>query len=131
MQSRRADGRHAWLRVTAESLLAVVLVAGGWTHGVVFVEGGSMRPALHPGDVLLYRRIGATPAAGDLVVFDHAGALVVHRVAGVLRGGGLRTRGDANRAPDAEPVKADDVRGEVVLVVPAGRLAAGVVGEGH
>ena len=87
-----------------------------------------MAPAVSAGDFVVYRRVSPRLATGDLVVFERTGTLVVHRVAALLRDGGLRTRGDANRSLDALPVDAADVRGEVVLVVPTGavvsRLAA-------
>lgn len=83
-----------------------------------------MAPALVPGDVVVYRRHGLLFERGDLVLFEHAGSLVVHRVAGVRRDGSLRTRGDANERLDSAPVKRDDVRGRVVLVVPSGLVAA-------
>lgn len=118
------------LRVVAEVMLAVTLVALGWTHGVLYVEGGSMEPALHAGDLIVYRRMGAVFGRGDMVVFEHDGTLVVHRVAGVLRDGALRTRGDANHVVDGEPVPASAVRGEVALTVPVGRLAASLA-EAH
>lgn len=82
-----------------------------------------MEPALSPGDVIVYRRIGAHIEQREMVVFEHRGTLVVHRVAGALRGGSLRTRGDANTTLDPAPVESDDVRGEVVLVLPSGKLA--------
>jgi len=124
MPSRLTDRGGARLRSIAEAVLALLLVALGWTHGVLYVEGGSMEPVLHAGDLIVYRRTGAVLAEGDLVVFEHRGSLVVHRVAGVLRDGALRTRGDANDAVDAEPVSASAVRGEVVLTVPAGGMMA-------
>lgn len=83
-----------------------------------------MEPALHAGDLIVYRRTGAILTQGDLVVFEHRGTLVVHRVVGVLKDGAVRTRGDANDVVDAEPVPAAAVRGEVALTVPAGRLIA-------
>lgn len=86
-----------------------------------------MWPALHPGDVIVYRRYGAMPSVGELVVFEHGGSLVVHRVAALTRGGSLRTAGDANDAIDGEPVDRDAIAGTVVLVVPAGRLAGHLV----
>ena len=124
MPSRPTDARGLRLRSVAEALLALTLVALGWTHGVLYVEGGSMEPALHAGDLIVYRRTGAVPVPGDLVVFEHRGTLVVHRVAGVLRDGALRTRGDANDVVDAEPVLASAVRGEVAFTFPVGRLVA-------
>lgn len=131
MQNSPSDQRHAWLRVCAEALLAILLVAIACTHGVLFVEGGSMEPALVPGDLIMYRRVRVTSDPGDLVVFRHGGTLVVHRVAEVLRDGSIRTAGDANETLDAEPVGDDDVCGEVVAVLPAGRIAGGLAGSGH
>lgn len=90
-----------------------------------------MEPALHAGDVIVYRRTGAVLAQGDLVVFEHRDSLVVHRVAGVLRGGALRTRGDANDVVDAEPVPASAVRGEVAFTIPAGTLMASLAESDH
>lgn len=131
MPSKRAETRHGWLRKVAEALAALTLVALGWTHGVLFVEGGSMEPALSPGDLIVYRRVGAALEPGELVVFEHGGALVVHRVAGLMRDGSLRTRGDANASLDATPVSGDDVRGEVLAVVPSGKAAKRLAGLSH
>jgi signal peptidase I len=119
------------VRAAAEALLAVVLVAIACTHGVLFVEGGSMEPALVAGDLILYRRVQVSGDRGDLVVFRHGGTLVVHRVAGVLGDGSIRTAGDANDTLNAEPVETDDVCGEVVAVVPAGRISLRLAGLGH
>jgi len=80
-----------------------------------------MEPALYPGDLIVYRKGCQLLDRGDLVVFEHGDVLVVHRVAALLRGGTLRTRGDANESVDSEPVAVDDIRGEVLLAVPAGR----------
>ncbi|MRS13068.1 MAG: signal peptidase I [Actinobacteria bacterium] len=131
MPSKRAEpGRLAWLKKGAEAFCALALVALGWTHGVVFVEGGSMEPALYPGDVIVYRRFGVVPEAGEMIVFEHDGGLVVHRVSGKLRDGSLRMRGDANATLDATPVAPDDVRGEVLLAVPSGKVATRLAGLG-
>jgi hypothetical protein len=75
--------------------------------------GGSMLPAIAPGDVLCFR----TPAAGDLVpgtvlLVRGAERLVVHRMVG-RRGDAIVTRGDALAADDA-PVDPADVIGVLV-----------------
>jgi signal peptidase I len=126
MPNKSTDRRWRLLRGVAEALFALVLLGVGWTHGFVYVEGGSMQPALSAGDVVIYRRHVDGLRRGDLVLFEHGGSLVVHRVAGVRRDGSLRTRGDANRTLDAQPVPTDDVRGRIVLVIPAGRVASRV-----
>ena len=86
-----------------------------------------MEPALYPGDLIVYARLGRAPARGDLVVFRHDASLVVHRVVRVHSDGALSMRGDANDAIDALPLEPDDVRGRVVAVLPAGRAAERLV----
>ncbi len=127
MPSNSASVWHVWLRRLTGAMLAFVIVALGWSHGMLYVEGGSMKPSLHPGDLIVYRRIGHEPVRGDLVVFRHDGALVVHRVVRVADDGALTMRGDANGTSDSEPVDADDVRGTVLVVIPAGRVASRLV----
>lgn len=126
MPSKRTDERYRWLRRLVEPLLALTMIALGLTHGFVYVEGRSMEPALSPGDIVVYRRSAQHPARGEMVLFEHGGGLVVHRVAGVERHGDVRTRGDANSSLDAEAVAIDDIRGTVVVVVPTGRVIEGL-----
>jgi signal peptidase I len=127
MPSSSAERWQVWLRRSAGTVLAFVIAVLGWSHGVLYVEGASMQPALYPGDLIVYRRIGHEPVRGDLVVFRHDGALVVHRVVNVGRDGSLTMRGDANTSSDASPVDGDDVRGTVLAVVPIGRVAEHLV----
>jgi len=127
MQSKSDSGWAVWLRRVAGAGLAVVALVLAWSHGMLYVEGGSMRPALYPGDLIVYTRVAAEPREGDLTVFAHDGDLVVHRVVGVEPDGSLRMRGDANVAADVEPVDRNDVRGVVVAVVPAGKVACSLV----
>jgi nickel-type superoxide dismutase maturation protease len=78
-------------------------VIRSWPHRVA-VDGGSMAPALRPGDWLLvdpsaYREAG--PAVGDIVVAPdprEPARLLVKRVGHVSMDGSLELRGDA---PDA------------------------------
>lgn len=85
-----------------------------------------MAPALHPGDIVVYKRVGVVLARGELAVFEHRGSLVIHRVVGVQRDGSLRTRGDANESIDLDPIGAEAIKGEVVAVLPLGRALAHV-----
>lgn len=112
---------RAVLGVIAGVLWMVVAL----THGVAIVGGGSMRPVLHSGDIVVYRRGAQNVAVGDLVVFTHpawAGG-VVHRVVSIASNGSLVTRGDANATEDSEPVSRDRVKGIAVAVVPSGKTA--------
>ena len=121
MHSRRTEGGFTTLRRVSGIVLAAVLVACGSRHGILYVAGESMVPALRAGDMIVYRRYGPVAQVGDLVVYEHDDALVVHRVAGCQLDGSLRTRGDANATPDADPVLPDAVRGVVAVIVPLGK----------
>ena len=130
MQNKRTDGAHVWVLRLLQGVAAVLIMLLGWSHGVLYVEGGSMEPALSPGDVIVYRRVSPSLAAGDLVVFQYAGGLVVHRVVAVMRDGTMRTAGDANESADMTPLEYTAVRGEVVFVLPLGHLAEKVAAAG-
>ncbi|GAB3203003.1 hypothetical protein GCM10027261_43250 [Geodermatophilus arenarius] len=114
------------------SALAVAVypvVTGGQALAVLT---GSMRPGLPVGAMVFTRPVDpADLAVGDVVTFQRtpdAPELVTHRVVAVDDQGGtpvLVTQGDANDAPDLDPVPADAVRGELWFSVPGlGRAAA-------
>jgi len=96
-------------------LVAASLRAG---HDVrVRVAGGSMVPALWPGDELMVRPMGAAePARGDLLLFVRDGWLCTHRLVDRFDSGGstqLITRGDAAVTCDP-PRSSDQILGSVV-----------------
>ncbi|MGW2057825.1 signal peptidase I [Streptomyces sp. NPDC001840] len=93
----------------------------GWTAGVV--QSGSMRPAIAPGDVVLYQPPprDRTPAVGQIVLVQdptRPGRLLTHRVHGVLPNNHLITKGDANSTPDSTPVRPTALKGVARLRVP-------------
>lgn len=96
--------------------------------------GGSMLPAMRPGDLLSVRtQPRETIARGDVILFRRHGRLLAHRVVG--RAPGLSppafiVQGDGLSHPDP-PVPQADLLGRVVLVTrrgktfqPARRLSA-------
>ncbi len=101
---------------------SVALAAGLFGLGVI--GGGSMRPALLPGDVIVFERLPGAIRAGDIVVVPHRGwpAGIAHRVVSVDRVGRLRTRGDANPSVDRDPVPRSRLTGRVVARLSLGRL---------
>lgn len=117
-------------------LLAVVVVplALGWVP--LTVLSGSMEPTVPTGSQVVVAPLeGEADAAGlgtgDVVTFmprPDDPTLVTHRIVGVaVDGEGRRsftTRGDANAAPDADPVTATQLRGLVKYHVPWAGYAA-------
>jgi signal peptidase I len=111
------------------AVAALMLLALGF-YEPVSVSGGSMVPALYPGDLVLVRR-GLPPAAGRIALIENTNrAPVLHRVVRCGDDGSLTTRGDANAVDDLMPAHTDEISGTVSLVVPAGRLIRALLGEG-
>ncbi|MCL4079254.1 signal peptidase I [Coriobacteriia bacterium Es71-Z0120] len=122
------SGERASAVFVRRALGAVALVVWALVltrYGATVVRGSSMEPALVPYDVAVYRRGPVSIRVGDAVLFEHDGwpGGVIHRVRAVLPGGLLRTQGDANPAPDRDPVPRSQVRGVVCAVVPIGRVS--------
>ncbi len=86
------------------------------------VVSGSMVPMLHRGDIVIVSRVSPDEVrVGDVIAFIGSGALITHRVVGVVNseeGIEFVTKGDANNAPDPEPVKPGNVVGRVAFVIP-------------
>ena len=103
--------------------VVIPLLLGAQTYTVLT---GSMKPTYEPGHLIAVRE---TPieqiAAGDVITFQIASgapAVATHRVVGVgYAADGERlliTRGDANDAPDENPVQEVQLRGVVVYSIP-------------
>ena len=107
--------------------LAGVAVAVLRPVGRVAVEGGSMRPALEPGDrLLLVRRRAYRPGAVVAVADPRDGRLLVKRVAAVRADGRLVVAGDDPAASTDSrtfgPIPPALVRGQAVRrYAPPGR----------
>ncbi len=102
------------------AIVVAMLLAAQALFRPVVVAGGSMRPGLVPGDlVLVARRRAVMP--GDVALISPEGhGPVLHRVVNVSADGSLVTRGDANPTSDARPSPPSEVEGPVVSVVPVG-----------
>jgi signal peptidase len=97
----------------------------GGRIGLSIVDGSSMTPTYHSGDLVVTERF-TTPARGDVIVYrvpdgePGAGAHVVHRIVGGNATDGFVTKGDHRKSVDPWHPKADDVTGRVLVVVPGG-----------
>jgi signal peptidase I len=89
----------------------------------VGVNGISMTPTLHDGDLVVVRR-HAEYHVGDIVAFrvpadePGAGTGVIHRIVGVDGDGAFVTRGDHNDYDDFWRPRVGDIYGKVWLHVP-------------
>lgn len=112
----------------AVALLLAVLLAGVRLVGlkVFHVLSGSMEPVYHVGALVYVKPVDpAKLEIGDDITFSTGRGLVLtHRIHEILpeeqEGDGLcfRTKGLANKSPDANPVRERDIIGKVVFSVP-------------
>ncbi|MBR6806883.1 MAG: signal peptidase I [Clostridia bacterium] len=85
-------------------------------YGAAVVLSGSMEPELSKGDLIIVRET-EDYSLRDVVVFQDADSLVVHRIVDMDEDT-VTTKGDANGAAD-EPVKTSSLKGKVVFSLPA------------
>jgi len=118
--------RTTLLRLAEVVLTVAVLAAVGsvllqhWRP--VRVAGGSLRPALSPGDLVVVDVRGRVVRDQIALLRSPRHGLVLHRVIAKDADGSVRTRGDANAIPDFDSLPATAVIGPVVLVAPIGKL---------
>jgi signal peptidase len=110
--------------------LGAARLAGYHTFTIL---SGSMEPAIATGDLVVDERISAADArVGDVITFLEPGTrrLVTHRLVHkrIARGRAyMRTRGDANNAPERWSIPAEGQMGRVALRVPKGGYASSYV----
>lgn len=137
---RRGSGRRRTAVRAAATCAALVLGAIAVVAGVIprlagatpyTVLTSSMRPQLPPGGLVVVRPTDPRDlGVGDVVTYQVRSGdptVVTHRIVGMKVGVGgepiFITQGDANPAPDAEPVQAVQIRGRLWYAVPyVGRL---------
>lgn len=85
-------------------------------YAIVTVLSGSMEPEFFPGDLLVVH--AQEPyRVGEIVTYQAQGTFVTHRIVG-LDGENFLTQGDANNAPDGQPVSQSQIHGKVRLIIP-------------
>ncbi len=113
--------------MVAAVLLVVIVWFNTGVFGVrpVLVQGISMEPGFHTGDVVIVRPVDPEDLkVGDIIQFRDGNHDVLHRIIEIRQEeGGLVfiTQGDNNDAPDP-PVPAENVRGRLALHIPKAGL---------
>ena len=83
--------------------------------GIGVVMTGSMEPNITPDDLIIVKKTNDYKV-DEVIVYQSHGLLVVHRII-EINGDEIITQGDANNTPD-DPIKVDQVKGEVIKVYP-------------
>jgi signal peptidase len=129
-KSKRKTKQEAFPTGTVfTAIFSVVLIwfaVGLFPFQPQLVGSGSMRPVLDVGDIVIVAKVtAANIRLGDIIQYkkmeNQAIITILHRVIKIEEAGGAKsfiTRGDANNAPDTEPVIPENVVGKVIYTVP-------------
>lgn len=97
----------------------------GGTASFVMVQGVSMNPAYHTGDLVI-THVQGSYAVGDVIAYKipgpdvGAGLTVIHRIIGGSATSGFTTQGDNNPTPDDWRPRPADIEGKAWFEVPGG-----------
>jgi signal peptidase len=111
-----------WLAISVLLVLTVWSSTGLLGFYPTIVASGSMQPTLSIGDIAIV--VSADPSkvqVGDIVQFRQNEEMILHRIVGSQQtadGMEFITKGDANNAPDPDPVLPSQIVGKLVLKVP-------------
>jgi len=82
------------------------------------VLSGSMSPAINTGDIILISKTNPEEIKeGDIITFREEKTFTTHRVIEIVNNS-FKTKGDANEDPDAKIIKAEQIVGKVIFVIP-------------
>ena len=113
----KSTRRVIYIPILVFLLLIVLLISGLLKYKIIAIGSDSMVPAYGRGDAVIYVKADAEDVKkDDIVVFVKEGIIVTHRAVGVTKNGNeilIRTKGDANNAPDNFTLKGSDVLGIV------------------
>lgn len=110
-----------WTFVSVIGILMVWFSTGLLGFYPTVPLSGSMRPTMDVGDLaILVKTRPERIRVGDIIQFWREGEMVMHRVNEIRTEGGrlFVTKGDANSAPDLDPVFPEQIRGKVITIIP-------------
>jgi len=129
---RKKEPLFGWIVTVIVAVTIIWFSLGIFPVYPTVVISSSMEPAFSTGDILI---IGETSPdkinVGDIIQFRvYEDIVVMHRVIEISDYNGTKvfiTQGDANSAPDTEPVLVENVMGKVLFNIPKlGWIAIGI-----
>lgn len=102
--------------------ILIILVSGVFHYKLIAIASNSMNPVFYRGDAVLMEKLEKDEIkdikVGDIIVYDHDGSFIVHRViekVETLNGTYLfKTKGDNNNGPDSKLVESNQVVGKFI-----------------
>lgn len=130
VESKQLHKRDVEKEGLASFIITILLSVGiVWFAVGVFpvypsvIVTGSMKPMINPGDVILIKKTTDINEVqiGDVIQFKREGIMISHRITEIITKDGVpnyRTRGDNNNVEDSQLVSPEQLKGEVIKVVP-------------
>ncbi len=101
--------------------LLVALSSAKFNLFTIVVGSGSMRPVIQKGDLVLVKKVKPnTLKKDDILVFNHEGITVVHRIIEIKTQNGepvFYTKGDANKNADDYGIDSENAIGKVIFKI--------------
>lgn len=111
-----------WLAISLFIVLTVWSSTGLMGFYPTIIASGSMRPTLDVGDVSIVIPVNPSQIqVGDIIQYAQGGEMTLHRVVDIQQTEGARlfiTKGDANTAPDSDPVFPAQIKGKLIFSIP-------------
>lgn len=122
-KKKEEDSPISWIITTLVSIGVIWFSLGVFPIYPSVIATGSMIPMIQPGDIILVnKKIENMKLNKDEVIqFRRDDILISHRIIEVIEKDGMkryRTQGDNNSGPDVDLVKPEDIKGEIIKVVP-------------
>lgn len=114
----------SWIFTSLISIAIIWFSVGVFPIYPSVIATGSMEPMIMPGDVILIKKIKDIEEVhvGDVIQFRRGSILISHRVMEIKqedkKGVRYKTKGDNNSGPDIELVRPEDIKGEIIKVIP-------------
>lgn len=113
-----------WIITCIISVSIIWFAAGVFPIHPSVIATGSMEPLIHPGDMVLVRKVTKMEDlyVGDVVQYRKENVFIFHRIIEIVKTDKgtieYRTKGDNNPTPDSDLVMPQSVKGKVVKVLP-------------
>lgn len=127
---QEGKGRSIWsalLRITSILMIALVILSSApasvpriFGYQVYQIVSGSMEPAIPVGSAIYVKEYaGEALQSGDVIAFWVDDSVIAHRILQIdYDAQQVFTKGDANEAPDMNPVSFEQIIGKVEYSVP-------------
>lgn len=127
-RNEREENPIGWIMTLVISILIVWFAVGVFPIRPFVIATGSMEPLIMPGDMVLVRRLKNPDLlkVGDIVQYKKEKIYIFHRIIkirmdkqkkiGLVKR--FQMKGDNNTIPDPDLVKPEDVKGNVIHVIP-------------